>query len=281
MVNAFYADNNRVQVVNNDDISFDSERPSIELFPDSTRIVKTGYQIVFPSWVQGYAYYRNQTTGDLTTCELWSTIIWQEWGPNEVLHDEIYYPNSPESSIPGPTTRNLPTDILGAVPPETTYLDIRMKMTRTTSPPLRWGVVPSDPGFKEGEWVPLAGGSQVCEAVGGTSRLFEIVRVGNNIHLNRYQSARDYDTRLAPGGYPQANILVNQSGWNSSIFSTTEPPPMYPKTSYNIAYLINQKGPDLNGNKRPGGTNPCSGSAPDLTSVYTGDLIITPGRHKV
>lgn len=282
MVSGFYADNNRVQVVNDDDISFDSERPSIELFPESSRIVKTDFEIVFPSLIQGYAYYRNQAFNLNTTCELWSLLIWQEWGPSETFHNEIYYPQNPSGSIPGPTTRNLPPIVLGSVPPETTHLDIRVRLTRTQAPPPWYGVLDTPILFKEGEWVTLPGGSQPCETIGDATRLFEIVRSGNNVVLNRYQSCRNYDTLLAPGGYPQANIQVNQSGWNSAIFGTTEPlsPTLVPKTKYNIGHLIQRKGPDTNGNKRPGGDNPCSGTAPNLQSVYRGDIVITPGRYR-
>jgi hypothetical protein len=74
MVDATYIDNDRLQVIQNSDISFDTNRPSITLFPDSARIVQTR-TITFPSPVQARAYYRNVSGG--TVCELWSTLISQ------------------------------------------------------------------------------------------------------------------------------------------------------------------------------------------------------------
>lgn len=275
MVDAFYADNNRIQVIKNDDISFDTDRPSIELFTGSA-ITKTSHSIEFPDYITGQAYYRDATAGP-TICQLWSTVIWQEWGPDEAFHNEYYFIGAPQNSIPGPTSRNLPRELLGTVPAETTHLDIRVKMTRTVTP-APW-LVDQTPvvSFKMGEWINLPGGSCPCERIQNTSRQFDIVRIGNNIYLERRQSVFNADSLLAPGNNVQAAISTNQSGWNSQRILATD---LFPKSSWVIAHKIDQRGPDNDGNKRPGGTNPCSGSAPPSRSVYTGDIIITPGRHR-
>lgn len=134
MLSGFFLDNNHFQVIRNDDVSFDTDRPSVELFPANTQIVKSGFQIEFPGFFQAYAYYRAAPSG-FSECELWTTVFWQEWGPDEAFHNEEYFPGAPQNSTPGPTTRNLPRILLGYVPAETNFLDVRVKLTRTTTPP--------------------------------------------------------------------------------------------------------------------------------------------------
>jgi hypothetical protein len=278
MADAFYADNNRFQTIHNSDISFDTDRPSIELFNDA-RIVKTNYVIEFPNFLTGYAYYRSSVSGE-TTCQVWSTILWQEWGPDEGFNNEFYTPIG--QSNPGPSTRNLPRDLLGSVPAGTTYLDVRVRLTRTHNPdPWYAGNAPVITTFKQGDWINLPGGSCPCELIGSVARQFDITRIGNNVYLERRQSGNNANTENSPGG-PQAAVSVNQSGWNSQIWGPIYEPPLSPYSSYHIAHLIDNKPPDQNGNKRPNGTNPCGGrtTIPNTRSVYTGDILITPGRHR-
>lgn len=285
MVNAFYADNDRFQVVQNDEISFDTDRPSIELFPPSTHIVNNALSIEFPGFFQSYAYYRGAPSG-LTECELWSIIFWQEWGPDEVYKNEEYYPLSPGNSIPGPTTRNLPRITLGTVPAETNHLDIRVNLTRTVIPPAWFYGVPRVM-FKEGEEISLSsGGSCPVETCGGSARSFNIT-LGTAasgqpkpVYLERYQSVENYNTLNAPGNYSQAAITVNQSGWNSEryIAQNDAGGNCAPRTLWMLGTLLDKRGPDTNGTKRPNGTNPCSGSLKDLRSVFTGSIVIAPGR---
>ena len=61
MVDQFLAENDRIQVIRDSEIAFDTDRISVERFPDADHIVLTNYDISFPSFVQFAAYYRNQT----------------------------------------------------------------------------------------------------------------------------------------------------------------------------------------------------------------------------
>lgn len=288
MVDAFNAQNDRFYVTNNDRISFDTDRISIELLTGSA-IIYNSINITFPSFIQGQAYYRNQTGGQVggaTSCETWATLLWQEWGPDESYHDERYFPAAPQNSIPGPTTRNLPRIYLGSVPSETTYINVQAALTRTTSPPLFYSLDPVAVPFPQGVSMNLPGGSLTCELFGVyASRHFDIRRYGNDIYLDRYMSIRNADTTLTPGNSPPANISTNMSGWNNLYYnSQTYPtsgvaPTM--KSNYYLNYLMERKPYSTNGNKRPGGTNPClQNSWQDLTSIFSGSLIITPGRHR-
>lgn len=287
MVDSFDAQNDRFVVVNNDRVSFDTSRPSVELFPDNTRIVWSPANITFPSFVQGQAYYRNQTGGQVggsTSCETWATFLWQEWGPDEAYHNERYFPAAPQNSIPGPTTRNLPRTYIGSVPAETTYIDVRMNLGRVNNPPLFYGLDPVAVPFEQGQWTNLPGGSCTCELFGVyASRHFDIRRYGNDIYLERYMSVRNADTTLTPGNSNSANISTNQSGWNNLYDNSDsiQGVQVTPRSNYYLNYLMQRKPYDTNGNKRPGGTNPCALNAwQDTSSTFTGTIIITPGRYR-
>jgi len=287
MVDATYIDNNRVQVVQNDDIAFDSDRPSVVLFPDSALSLSTS--IVFPSPIQRMAYYRDSLSGGgVTQCELWSTLFWQEWGPGETYYNEIYKPNNPSASVPGPTTRNLPAVALGSIPSGMDYIDVRVRLTRTTTPALMYNSEPPVCMLPQGVWITSPGGSFVTEFFLPLARHFDIVRSGTNIILNRYQSVRSAGTGwdVAPGGNRQAAITINESGWNSTGVTGTNissdglnDTALYPRDNFYLAGLIQRKPYDTSGNKRPGGTNPCAGGFPDFTSIYTADILVTPGRY--
>lgn len=284
MVDAFNAQSDRFWVTNNDRISFDTNRASIELFPDSSRIVYNSINIVFPTMIQGQAYYRNQSNFGATMCETWATLLWQEWGPDEGYHDERYFFANPGASIPGPTTRNLPRIYLGSVPAETTYINVQANFVRATNPPLFYGLDAVAVPFPQGTWMNLPGGSLTCELYGVyASRHFDIRRYGNDIYLDRYMSAWNADTTVTPGGGPSANIDFNQSGWANTGYNSVNNPSGVPqmKSNYTLNYLMDRKGPDTNGNKRPTGSNPCAQNAwQDMTSIFSGSLIITPGRHR-
>jgi hypothetical protein len=289
MVDATYIDNGRLQIVQNSDISFDTDRPSITLFPDSYRIVQTR-TITFPSLLQARAYYRAAYGGG-AVCELWSTLFWQEWGPDEGHHNENWFPANPSASIPGPTTRNLPREYIGSVPAAANHLDIRVKLNRTTTPPAFLGISPPVIIPPVNQEITLPGGSCPLETFGLMKRMFNIVRIGNDIYLERYQSVVNSNTDSGPGGHAQSNISVNQSGWNSSsqkwhsatTWSDGTPiGSLSPRSNTELAILLVQKGPLPSGqNRRPGGSDPCNQTAwPDLTSIYSADIKITPGMRK-
>lgn len=283
-------DQNRVQVVKDDEITFDTHRPSITLFPDNQRIVHTNWQIDFPSLIQARAYYRNVIDGG-SYCELWSTLFWQEWGPFEAYRNENYYSQAPQNSIPGPTTRTLPQQSLGFVPGASNFLDIRVRLTRTVTPPPFGGHLPPIMFFPQGEWINLGnGGSCPVEFFPPMIRHFDIVREGNEVFLRRYQSVKNTNSLLAPGGNPQANIAVNQSGWNSlnqklvgvsSYSDGTDGAQLNPYSNTELAILINQRGPSGGNSRRPNsGQDECAGGWPDLRSLYSADIIITPGLYR-
>lgn len=283
MVDATYIDNNRIQVVQSDEVVFDTDRPSITLLPDSQRIVITGMTVTFPSLIMARAYYRN-ASGAGSICELWATLFWQEWGPDEGYYNELNGLN------PGPTTRNLPQQYLGSLPANSNYQDIRVRLTRTVTPPPFFGLEPPFMFPPNGEWITLPGGSCPVEAFQPMTRHFDIVRSGNDMYLRRFQSVTNTNSPLAPGGYSQSNISVNQSGWNSraQIYhgagtpsDGTSPTVLNPASNTQLATLISRNGPSNDGtSKRPGGAGQCLGSYPDLTSTYSVDIIITPGIYK-
>lgn len=287
MVDATYIDNNRVQIIKDDDIAFDTNRPSVVLFPDGYNI-SINRNIDFPSPIQNNAYYRAaRGTGSLTKCELWSTLIWQEWGPNEPVWNERYFSQTGVQDRNGPTTRPLPRDLIATVPSGTNYIDVRLKLTRTKTPANFAGTEPPILFFPQNEWITSPGGSFPTEYFFPLARHFDIVLEGTNVYLDRYQSVANANNVNAPGNHPQRDISNNQSGWNSDGVAGantnsdgTSRNELNPKSNYYLASLIQIKDYSANGTKRPGGSNACTGNFPDLQSIYNADIVITPGIYK-
>jgi hypothetical protein len=283
MVDATYIDQGRVQIIKDDDVSFDTARPSLVMFPEANRIVRSGQVINFPSPIMMRNYYYFNSGAGPTSCSLWATLPWQEWGPDEAHHNEVYFSQAPQNSTPGPTTRNLPQEYLGSVPAGTNFLDIRANLTRIDPPAAFMEVEPPIVFFPEGVWFNIGnGGSCTCEYFDPLIRHFDIVLSGSDVYLRRYQSVRNANTDYAVNaGGTNVDIATNQSGWsNSQIGSTeavSESGPV-PKSNSQLASLIQAK---LGGNtqKRPSQNDRCSGPFPDLASTYVGDIIITPGRR--
>lgn len=273
MVDGFFADHNRIQVINADDISFDSERPSIQMLPDSSKL-SISHTITFPTLLSGPAYLQ-RTYGSTPYCESWSALIPQEWGPGESNF-------SPED-YSGPlqiATRNLPETLLGTVPGGTDYIDVRARMTRTKAPPAFMQQNPPLVMFKEGDWIGLPGGSCPCEYFIPLARHFDIVMRGTSIYLRRFQSVRNNGEALNWGSGPQNNY-----GWFTTI-----------SANYGLSYagafsrfgtpavLIDTQSGNANVNRRApwafNSTGACSVTPPDYTSIYACEFEIHPGRFK-
>jgi len=280
MVDYFEASGNEFLVVKNDDIVFDTDRPSVNLFPDSTKIAYTG-GVDFPD-LFSTTIYLNRSTGT-TYCESYSALIWQEWGPNEVDFNETTATGSQ------PTTRNLPRTYLGTVPADTDYLDVRATLTRTIVPPPFFTMYPPVVMFKEGFEIDLKGGSCPCEIFAPLIRHFDVVRIGNDIYLERYQSVNfkgNYTAVDAAGTHPWISP-GSSSGWSNWFRGNGEWSAIRSDAAQ-LAVRLDTKGPDISGNKRPpwispAGTNPCAcpgyGTvAANFRSFYAGSITIHPGR---
>lgn len=302
MANGFIARDDFFQVIRDDKIAFDNRRPSIQLFPASTRIVLNSKTITFPNLLTTNIYFNRSsdyggtfpTNPGTTYAESWTALIGQEWGYGETSHNEVYYPQAPQNSIAGPSRRDLAQELLGTVPAATTYLDVRVRLRRTKLTPIFMNR--ERPAFfpQENEWINLVGGSCPVEYHFPLMRMFEIVRVGTSVYLRRYQSvqsrAQSTYTRLYAqnGGSMPWVFGVATSGWRYNNYQTANwnSPPAGGAW---LAVLHQTKGPDINGNKRPpwqsGSTNSCAvpgyGGTPitDLSTVLSADIIIHPGRY--
>jgi len=275
MVDYFEAESGQILVIKNDDIAFDTDRPSINLFEDSTKITYSG-GIDFPD-LFSTTIYLNRSTGGTTYCESYSALIRQEWGPNEVDLNET----TATGSVP--TTRNLPRTLLGSVPADTDYLDVRANLSRTIIPPPFFTMYPPVVLFKEGAEIDLKGGSCPCEVFQPLIRHFDIVRVGNDIYLERFQSVN------WKGNFTHVNAAMShpwispgtQSGWSNWFRGNGEWSTIR-SDGAQLAVRLDSKGPDLSGNKRPPwlttpGTNPCAcpgyGTvAANFRSFYSGTV---------
>lgn len=272
MVDAFYADNNRIQVIKNDDVSFDSQRPSIQLLPE-TSIINISRNVTFPSLLDGITYLQ-RTYGSTPYCESWSSLLPQEWGPNEVNFSPTMSGGTFQVA-----TRTLAREVIGSVPSGTDYIDVRAKMTRTTSPPVFMQQSTPPVMFQEGQWIGLPGGSCPCEYFVPLARHFDIVLEGTTLYLDRYQSVRNGGERWFFGGNP-----ANQYGW---FINNTATYAAYSGawTGYGTpASLIQTLSGDIFVNRRApwafNSTGACSTTRPDYTSVYSCEFEIRPGRYK-
>lgn len=273
MVDAFYADNNGFRVINDDEISFDSTRPSIQLLPESSKL-SISHTVTFPTLLSGPAYLQ-RTYGTTPYCESWSALMPQEWGPDET----DYSPTDSGSSLEI-ATRNLPETFLGTVPAGTDYIDVRAKMTRTQTPPSFMQQHPPQVMFKEGEWIGLPGGSCPCEYFVPLARHFDIELRGTSLYLRRFQSVRDNGVNFSWGSGPQ-----NTYGWFTTIATAYGASYTGAFTRYGTpAVLIESLGGVLGVNRRApwafNSTGACSITPPDYTSVYSCEFEIRPGRYK-
>lgn len=275
VVDSFEASANRILVVRQDKVAFDTQAPSVHLFPDQ-RLTLTGLGIDFPNMLSTIIYRHEGQTGGASYCETWSGLLPQEWGPD--------YPDfSPTAqqflaNQNAPPTRNLPRTLLGTVPAGTDYIDVRAKMTRSISPPQFLRTTPPVVMFPEGQWIGLRGGSCTCEYMFPLIRHFDVRLIGTSVYLDRYQSSINAGQTVTSTGGDQNGVNSTQLGeaWGNY--------PDSPAYWAKDCVFFESKGLDGNGNKRPpwGSTssNSCSvGSVVDYRSHYLADLVITPGRY--
>lgn len=273
MVDAFYADNNRIQVINADDISFDSSRPSIQLLPDSAKL-SISRTVTFPTLLSGPAYLQ-RTYGSTPYCESWSALFPQEWGP-----DEVNFSPTDNLGVVQVATRNLPEELIGTVPTGTDYIDVRARMTRTQAPRSFMEQHPPLVMFKEGDWIGLPGGSCPCEYFVPLARHFDIVLRGTSLYLRRFQSVRNNGVSMTWGSGPQ-----NTYGWFTTIAEAYGVSYAGAFTRFGTpAVLIDRQSDNINVNRRApwafNSTGACSIVPPDYTSIYACEFEIHPGRYK-
>lgn len=276
-------------------IVFDTNHKSVNLFPDAYNITRTvaggnPITIEFPELLKANAYFRfgeGFYSGGRTACRSYTTLLYQEWGPDFPNADDWWFPGNPgEPGQPNLTSnfRNLPQTYIGSVPAGTDYIDVRVRLSNTVVPsPIM--EVPIFPILQTDQWTNLPGGSCPIELRSPLSRLFEFKRVGNDVYLRRYQSVyRGQQIPWIPG-----NNDDRTSGWTYGA-SAANTAAYLPSTISSggsmkidlgrLAYQLEYKPDDTNGNKRRFGTNACSlVDTSNYRSVWSGDLIIRPGRR--
>lgn len=100
----------------------------------------------------------------------------------------------------GPEETTLPNVDLGALPAGTDYLETRINLTRTVSPPATWGSInPAAPGAYDwpseviaGHWMQLLGNSMIAERGDNWARSFDIVISSGRAVLRRRQSVGQF-----------------------------------------------------------------------------------------
>lgn len=271
MVDKFEAENDRFLVVKSDRIAFDTDAPSFQLF-DSGRLQFTD-NVVFPDLLSNLFYYSENfpsTPVNLSYCESWSSLMPQEWGPDE--------PNvSPGEATTATIQRNLARYVIGSVPSGTNHLNIRLRLRRTKTPPSFYSYQSPSLFFPENQWITLSGGSCTCEGLGTRmKRHFDIVLSGTTLYLERYQSVNNQGAAFSDVSTPTTR------GWITSAGSEGAAQGAYNGAPLGMGFpmvLLDKKGPDATGNKLRSGSNPCASSANlDYESIYSVDFDIQPGR---
>lgn len=274
MVDSFVAQSDRFVVTKNSKVAFDTDAPSVQLI--GSPILISG-SINFPNLLSAPVYRQANTFPfSATACDSWSGLLPQEHGPG-------YGDFSPTATDYGsngaPPRRELPSQLIGFVPPGTDYIDVRAKLVRTITPPAFRNIAPPIMFFPQNQWINLPGGSCQTEFYFPLMRMFEIVLSGTSLILNRYQSVNRGPQVTDTTGGDVNNTASTQIGAAWGNYANA---PVYWAIP---AVLYETKGPDASGNKRPPwgttSSNSCFvGSVVDYTSQYDVDLSITPGVYR-
>jgi len=230
-------------------IVWNTDRAPVNLLPEDAWIVLPNYQIQFPDFEKriAYAYSRYGQVGFAQeACQTWITLLPGEWGPGR--------------------QHNIPGVVLGTVPQGVNYIDVRVQMSRTSSAPTYAEL--SVPTLLPTQETLLQGGSCLVESCGGWRRLFEIVLVGQNIVLNRYQSTHQFDWMFWSSN-------VESTGWTHTGGSGSQ-------NAQAFAARIDIKtggGAPPTFRRYRGASDQCSvnTNARNFASTYTGTITIRPG----
>lgn len=273
MVDSFTAESNRFRVVRSDKTAFDTAAPSFQIF--NTGRIQDTIDVVFPDLFSNLFYFSNTASGDRTYCESWSSLMPQEWGPDE--------PNvSPGVSSTASIQRTLPRLTLGSVPAGTNHLNIRVRLRQTKTPPSFYSDEPPRVYAPYNQWITLIGGSCTCEGLGtNIKRHFDVVLSGTTLYLDRYQSVSNIGYAFTSSSNP------GNRGWITNQPNQGAASGAYDNAPFGMGVhvvLLDQKGPNTDGTKfapgAPNSSNPCStASNLDYESIFSVDFDIQPGRY--
>lgn len=269
--------------------TIDTDLKSVNLYPEGYAVVAE-INIEFPDLLKTNAYFRwgeGFYSGGRTECRSYVSGLYQEWGPDEPNADDWYFPANP--TFPGTPNlvsnyRNLPLQLIGSVPAKTDCIDVRVNLINTVVPSTVLGFLPFSP-IRSGEWVHLPGQCCNIEFRDPLARMFDFILIGTSVYLRRFQSVR----RAQQMSWLPGNDDTGTSGWTWGYDQTggvwdqqvNTPPGGAPRADLSrLLYEIEHKGPDVSGNKRRSGSNSCAiGDPTNYRSVWTGAVIIRPGRR--
>lgn len=210
--------------------------------------------IAFPSFDKGFGYlYFESSSGGFggDACTTYGRLSPQEWGPAAL----------------GYTSPHLLDDIdLGASPDGADFLEMSVNLTQSTAPNLSGapgGSMVNYPAgwpceISQGSWMDCEDGCCPVEAMMGIARQFWVEIVGGRIVLRRQQSVTG--VVVIPNG---TSGIGDQQGV--------------------LTHLIDSRtgGGHLAGNSTAlGGGNQCTiTNSVDYSTVYTGQLLITPVNY--
>ncbi len=224
------------------------------------KLLLSGYSFSYANprrdlWYHHSATVQIDDTHFTGGCSSYTALLGDEWGPGRA--------------------HNIADVLLGAMPPYTEFIDVRVKLTRTSAPDKIMGN--SIPTVVAGEWMSMVGGATIIE---GWPSLFvrtlEFVldhpgEAAVKCYLRRKTSIRALTLNTAGSN--------NAAGWrvgvdNAGIFGKLEQD-KDPTTSFFGGSPALAPANWL----AKGGTSPCKSSVSgDWSSTYTGDIEITPGR---
>lgn len=276
MVDSIEMANDRIKIVRNDKVAFDTQAPSLHLFPAAK--LASSMSLVFPDLLSGLLYNSYNSSQSVSACESWSCLLAQEWAYNVSDYNAISNANFPNDLT---SYRNLPQQSLGTVPAGTEFLDVRVRLTKTKLGPIYFNNFRAFQFAPDGQWISLQGGSCPVEMLAYMMRHFDIVLEGTNVYLRRYQSVRTFPlpgfTNVSNGNVRgwvtnPANRGAEMGGFNNSRSGQGYP-----------MVLLDYK-TEAAGTKFPpwgtNSTNACAiGADIDYEVIYAMDYEIIPGRY--
>lgn len=182
----------------------------------------------------------------------------------------------PEESRPDGGTKTLTRQLLGTVPKDANYLDIRGTLNRTQTPS-NWSFLPIQTEVVEGQETWLAGGCAVLENRGSLARGIRIVMIDDNpeddvkqVYLERLQS-------VAPRSQAQSPLKSGAQVWTGGASSPWHGVWTHGGRADGWVVSEIERKPAGGNQQRGGPQQPSTTDNTNYTSVWSTNLTIRPG----
>lgn len=252
-------DAGRFRVTRDGAVRFDTDTPAAVLAP-SEALTLTDYEIEFPDFYKGIIWTLvNDRNVVLDTYEgsgsSYIGLVGQEWGNGK--------------------TYDIADLVLGAAPPGANYLDIQANLTNTVVPAKVNADVPLLKAIPAGKWTRFSGSSCRIEGHASIRRSIDILIEDGQIILRRWQSVQD-----TVGQKERISQSISTSNGQFTYYVPGSPGTNAGYSTGHYASLGEWLDNATSGSNPTAVFNALSKNTTlkSYRSVWTGSLIITPGR---